>query len=143
MPSSVEKPLRVTAFFERMGELFSEGRLSELADLWHFPSPIMVGTQIRLMRDRADYIAYVAARREAGLARGLRSIAPLVAAVEIPRYGRLRVWMRWRATYADGSTVDDTDGSVFFLSRSPGGTFCVEMLETVSRALIERTAIFA
>lgn len=132
----VEKPLRVTAFFERLGTLFSEGRLEEVADLWHFPSPVMIGTQIHLLRDRNDYIAFVSARRDAGLAAGLISISPLLAAVEIPRYGRLRVWMRWRATFAHG-VVDDADGSVFYLSRSPQGVLAVEMLESIPRHEIE------
>lgn len=136
MPAPAEKPLRVTAFFERLGTLFSEGRLEEAADLWHFPSPIMIGSQIHLMRDREDYLAFVSGRREAGLARGLISISPLLAAVEIPRYGRLRVWMRWRATFVHG-TMDDADGSVFYLSRSPQGVLAVEMLESIPRNMIE------
>jgi hypothetical protein len=138
MTTPAEKPLRVTAFFERMGLLFTEGRLEELAGLWHFPCPIMLDSQILLLRNRAGFLTHMTAQRDAALAQGPVTIVPLVSAVEIPRYGRLRVWMRWRTTSAQG-VVDDQFGSVFYLSRSPQGVLCVEMIETSPRFTAQPT----
>lgn len=125
------RPIGVTALFERLGECFVQGRLAEAAGFWSFPSPIMIDGHLEVMRRPSDLIAFMAAGRGVALAAGLVALRPLVVAIEMPRLGRLRVWLRWCYDFHD-RTEEETHGSVYYMVRSSDGRLSIEMMDIVA-----------
>jgi hypothetical protein len=133
------RPLGVTAFFSHLGEQFVEGRLEEIADRWTFPCPVEVGGQLVVMREPKVFVAYLVEQRQVALSRGLTGMKPRVSAIEMPRNGRFRVWLRWMLQYGDHVEQMD-DGVVYFMSAAPGGRLSVEMMDIVHIATEQAAA---
>lgn len=124
------QPLRMTAFFGLLGEHFVAGRLAEAARVWSFPCPVEMDGQLVVVRSAAAFVAYLADRRDAALAAGLTALTPRVSAIEMPRKGRFRVWLRWVSHFGD-RRVEQGHGTVYFLAFQPDGQLTIEMMDIV------------
>ena len=130
MEARDRRPLGVTAFFGQLGEQFAQGRLEEMAGHWTFPCPIEVGGQLVVMRGPEVFVTYLAQRRAAAMARGLTAMTPRISAIEMPRNGRFRVWLRW--VFRFGDHVEEEDhGMVYFMAAAPDGRLTIEMMDAV------------
>lgn len=130
MESTDRRPLGVTAFFGLLGERFVAGQLAEMARSWSFPCPIEVDGQLVVMRSPEVLAAHLADLRAASLAKGLTAMTPRVAAVEMPRNGRFRVWLRWVLHYGD-RVEEEGHGTLYFMATTPEGGLTIEMMDLV------------
>ncbi len=124
------RPLAVTAFFAQLGVLFVQGRLAEMTGFWSFPCPVEVGGRLVVMRDPPMLRDYFARRHDQAQVDGLTAMIPRIAAIEMPRQGRFRVWLRWQYEFADLCVPDDA-ASLYYMARSAGGGLSIEMMDLV------------
>ena len=139
MVATERRPLRVTAFFVAMGEDFVAGRLGEVVQAWSFPCPVEIDGQLVVMRNSDAFEAYLAQRHSAVLAAGLTALKPRVSAIEMPRKGRFRVWLRWTSHFGD-RTQDENHGTVYFMAFRPDGRLTIEMMDLVQLPSADATA---
>lgn len=130
MLATERRPLRVTAFFGTMGEQFVAGRLHEFARPWTFPCPVETDGQLVVMRSSEALEAYLAERRRTLIAAGLTAMTPRVSAIEMPRKGRFRVWLRWTLHFGD-QAEEENHGTVYFMAFQPDGRLTIEMMDIV------------
>ncbi|WP_210527136.1 hypothetical protein [Rubellimicrobium arenae] len=124
------KPQPVSAFFQRLGDLFVQGRIREMTGSWAYPCPVEVQGGLVVMRNAAMMEAFLAMRHADAIQRGLTAMIPRIAAIEMPRKERFRVWLRWEYEFRD-QCVPDEYGSLYYLARNPWGTLTIEMLDVV------------
>ncbi len=130
MESRDRRPLGVTAFFGLLGDQFVQGRLEDLASRWAFPCPLEVQGELVVMRSPEVFVTYLGQQRAAALARGLTAMTPRISAIEMPRQGRFRVWLRWVLHYGDHVEEED-HGMVYFVAAAPNGRLTIEMMDVV------------
>ena len=131
MESRDRRPLGVTAFFGLLGEQFVQGRLEEMASHWAFPCPMEVDGQLVVMRSPEVFVTFLAERRRAALSRGLTAMMPRISAIEMPRKGRFRVWLRWVFHYGSQADEEEDHGMVYFMAAGPDGRLTIEMMDVV------------
>lgn len=125
--------LRVSAFLDRMASLLSEGHLEAFAQLHRYPAVYEAQGTMRIYLRPEDLIRTVGEWRRNQWARGVRTITARVAAQDLGRSGRIRVWAEWTHHLADGTTTDGgTD--LLYLSRCPGGCLAIEMIDFLSQS---------
>jgi hypothetical protein len=130
MAAVSSKPLAVTPLFTRLGELFVEGRLSEITQHFAFPCPIETEDGLVVMRSPEVLEAFFARRRSSAMLAGMSRMIPRIAAIEMPRKGRFRVWLRWEYVLAD-ICLPDEQGSIYYLTQKPWGGLVIEMIDSV------------
>lgn len=130
MVATEQRPLRVTAFFGDMAAQFVAGRLDEVAQPWTFPCPVEIGGQLVVMRNAEAFEAHLAERRTALMGEGLTALTPRVSAIEMPRQGRFRVWVRWSFHFGD-RTQEESHATVYFMASRPDGQLTIEMMDVV------------
>ncbi|MBP1805379.1 hypothetical protein [Rubellimicrobium aerolatum] len=123
--------LPVSALFARLGELFSQGDVAGMAALWTLPCPVEVEGGLVILRSRAMLEAVLSIRCAQARVAGLRRATPRIAAIEMPRRGRFRVWLRWEYEFPGGPLVADRFGSVYYLARTSQGGLTIEMMDVV------------
>lgn len=130
MEATDKRPLGVTAFFSLLGRQFVQGRLEEMVRYWAFPCPVEVEGQLVVMRNPEVFVTYLAERRATALASGLTDMTPRISAIEMPRKGRFRVWLRWVFRFGD-LTEEEDHGMVYFMCSGPDGRLTIEMMDVV------------
>ena len=130
MEASDRRPLGVTSFFGLLGEQFVQGRLEAMAGHWAFPCPVEVSGQLVVMRDPQVFVTYLSGRRDEALSQGLTAMTPRISAIEMPRNGRFRVWLRWRLHFGDRVDVED-HGMVYFMAVASDSRMTIEMMDMV------------
>jgi hypothetical protein len=103
---------------------------SELAPHYTFPMAAQIGGQIHIYatpKELAEGYATVQVARER---KGQAATAFRIAAVELPRNNRFRVWVDWLYAGADG-TPKTGDQSIYYLSRV-NNRIAVEMIQCLS-----------
>lgn len=139
MDGSSGRKMTVSALFAHLGRLFVEGRTREMTGYWSFPCPVEVNGSLVVMRDAPALEEFFAAKRAAAREVGLTGFAPRIAAIEMPRQGRFRVWIRWAHTFGNVCLLDE-NGSVYYLARRHGGALTIEMMDIV---ILPREAVLA
>ncbi|MFN3592951.1 MAG: hypothetical protein ACK4TG_12300, partial [Thermaurantiacus sp.] len=71
------------------------GRLDDLAAEYSYPLPLHLGQKRVIVRSAAEGAAMLSVLRSALVERGVEHVQPQVRAMDIPRAGRLRVWLDW------------------------------------------------
>lgn len=133
------RPLGVTAFFGLLGEQFVQGRLEDMASRWTYPCPVEVGGRLVVMRSQEAFVGYLAEQRRLARTHGLTGMTPRISAIEMPRSGRFRVWLRWMLHYGDHVEEED-HGVVYFMVAKAGGRLSIEMMDIVHVATDQATA---
>ncbi len=118
------RPLGVSALFGRLGQLFAQECLRGMTEFWAYPCPVEVNGSLVVMRDSTALERFYARRRLGPQEAGLVALEPQIIAVEIPRNGRFRVWLRWRHVFAD-SAVTEEDVSLYYMTRRPCGALII------------------
>ncbi|WP_167850908.1 hypothetical protein [Tabrizicola caldifontis] len=85
----------VLSVFVRRGALFMADRLDDLAAEYAYPLPLHLGQKRVIVRSAAEGAAMLSVLRSALVERGVEHVQPRVRAMDIPRAGRLRVWLDW------------------------------------------------
>jgi len=129
----------MTAFFGLLGEHFVAGRLGEAAQAWSFPCPVEIDGELVVMRSPEVFQAYLADQRAVALAAGLTAMTPRVSAIEMPRNGRFRVWLRWVSHFGDRVEEED-HGTVYFMAFRPDGRLTIEMMDIVQLPSMQAAA---
>ena len=124
------RPLAVTPLFARLGQLFVQGRLSEMTQHFAFPCPIETEGGLVVMPNPKVLEAFFATQRSSAMLAGMTQMDPRIAAIEMPRKGRFRVWLRWEYVFSDVHVLDDY-GSVYYLTQKPWGELMIEMVDSV------------
>ncbi|TNC52039.1 hypothetical protein FHG66_04370 [Rubellimicrobium rubrum] len=130
MAAASIRPLAVTPLFVRLGELFVKGRLDEMSRHFAFPCPIEIEGGLVVIRTPKVLEAFLATRRSSALLAGMTQMTPRIAAIEMPRKGRFRVWLRWEYIFEDVCLPDEY-GSVYYLAQKPWGELMIEMVDSV------------
>ncbi len=98
----------------RAGGLLA-GNLDDLVKDYTFPMPVdLLSTRV-IVRSAGESRAMLALQRKVMLERGVTKLEPVVKAVDLPRAGRLRVWVDWHelAPGPDGARVSS---AIYFCS---------------------------
>ena len=130
MRATSTKRLPVEALLSHLGELFVAGRLREITRFWSFPCPVELEGELIVMQDADALEAFLRRRREEARQNGLRAMTPRITAVEVPRGGRFRVWLRWSYLLGD-RLQEDVNPSLYYMLRKPSGELSIEMMELV------------
>ena len=130
MESRDRRPLGVTVFFTLLGEQFAQGRLEEMTSHWAFPCPVEVDGKLVVMRGAEVFVSFLADRRRTALSQGLTAMTPRISAIEMPRKGRFRVWLRWTLHYGNHAEEED-HGVVYFMAAAWDGRLTIEMMDMV------------
>lgn len=128
--ASGRKTTTVSALFTQLGLLFVQGRISEMTAYWTFPCPVEVEGQLVVMRDASDLARFFAERRAGAMEAGLTAFEPRIAAIEMPRAGRFRVWLRWALTFGNVCLMEE-QVSLYYMARKPRGGLTIEMMDIV------------
>ena len=110
-----------------------------MASRWAFPCPMEVDGQLVVMRSPEVFEIYLAERRRAALSQGLTAMTPRISAIEMPRQGRFRVWLRWTLHYGDHA-VEEDHGMVYFIAAGLNGRLTIEMMDVVQIAVSQAAA---
>jgi hypothetical protein len=122
--------VRVALFdlLDRLGRLLTEGRYAELGDLHVFPCPYEAEGSYEVMLNSEMLARTVGGWTEAQRARGVRKFEARLVAQDVPRGPRMRAWVRWVHTMADGSQ-EFLGTDLLFLCRRPDGRLVIEMID--------------
>jgi hypothetical protein len=123
--------LRVSPFLDRLARLLSEGRTEDFARLHHFPVAYEAHGTLRVFLRPADLAQAVGDWRERQWGRGVREVVARVAAQDLGRSGRVRVWAEWTHRMADGTT-ESGGTDLLYLSHNERGGLAVEMIDFLS-----------
>ncbi len=94
-------PSLVTAFVERSTRLFHAGEMHELARHHSFPLPVEQDGQLVVFSEPRMFIAALSRIRATLLAGGLTGIRGRLAARELRRDARFRIWVSLDLIYPD------------------------------------------
>ena len=87
---------QVLTHLQTKGELMLSGQFDLLTASYHYPLPIFLHSS-RLVLHAPDQASTVFRHlREALVERGVVTLRPKVSAIDLPRAGRLRVWVDWQ-----------------------------------------------
>jgi hypothetical protein len=120
--------LGVTRLLFRQANLFAEGRLREMTDSFVLPFPMQMEDRLMVMRDARDLVEALGACRRALLAAGATRFMPRVAAIELPRGGRFRAWVRWEHHLRPHAAPSGTS-AIYYLHRPADRTLLIEMAD--------------
>ncbi|TNC71502.1 hypothetical protein [Rubellimicrobium roseum] len=132
------KPLGVTDLFTRMGQDFVAGRFRAMTEPWIFPCPVEMDGHLVVMRSPEDLEDYFRRRFAAHKSAGIRTMAPRISAIEVPRQGRFRVWLRWIGHYDDHQEEDDYV-ALYYLKQQALDSPRIEMMDVVHCTLVARS----
>lgn len=86
--------------------LLQEGRCRELSGLYLYPCPVYLSGIQHVMHGRKDMEQALSRLAQQLCRTGVVRMEATLAAVELPRQGRFRVWVNQRSLAADGSLVN-------------------------------------
>lgn len=106
---------------------FQSGHFERIVAHYDFPLALHLEGRLVLMSRPADLEQYLVCFRAAAEAARQVRIEPHVIAVEIPRRGRFRAWVRYAHHDAQGNLIAQSERT--FFCRDKGDRILVEMLE--------------
>lgn len=137
--------LAVAALLQRYVDGFAASRFAEMAAMHTYPCPVQLEDRLLVLRTPADLIAGMSRHRQSLADRGATDFTFSIAAVELPRAGRFRVWARHAHRGPDGASGDETHAVYFLHERPdcgrPDGRLVIEMLD-VTRLATEDVKTF-
>lgn len=118
---------RLDALMQWRADLLMAGRLEDLAREYLYPLVLYLDERQLVLRD-AEALSEVLARlRAAQQAQGVRLLQSQVTAVDLPRHGRFRVWVRYRSLGASGRPIMTSDAILY----------CRDMPDGVKSEMVE------
>ena len=132
---------QITAQMRRRADGLLAGRFDDLLKDYTFPVPVdLLSTRV-IARNAQEIRAMLALQRQSMIDRGVTVLEPEVTAMDLPRAGRLRVWVDWHeiAPAADGARVSS---AVYFCSIE-GKALRIHMIEYLRLSSPELDTQFA
>ncbi len=110
----------IEAFMRHRGELLLSGQIDALAASYMFPLPVFMAEAQVVVHTPQRASAMLCLQRISMIRRGVFAIQPRIAAIELPRNGRFRVWVDWLET---AIPVQGTrrGSAVYYCSSQPSG----------------------
>jgi hypothetical protein len=108
-------------------ELLNARAPDDLARFYVFPMPTQIGDHLTIYQTPADLAQGYVARAEEKARQGQSALQTRVAAVELPRNNRFRVWVDWLFTDPQGNPGTG-ERTVYFCSLLRGNP-AVEMIQ--------------
>jgi len=125
----------ITEHLQRRGDLLLSGRYEELSRLYLLPQALYLSDSPWVLRDTADVVAAMGRLHQMLRERQILSCIPTVMAMQLPRKGRFRAWVRWSEYSADPSQNGSSE-VVYYFRETPNG-LKTEMLEFKELSLPE------
>lgn len=116
-------------------DLLLSGRYQELSQLYLLPQALYLSGNPWVLRNTADTVAAMACLHQMLRDRQILSRTPVIKAVELPRQGRFRAWVRWDEGSAEPAQ-SRTSEMVYYFRETPDGPR-TEMVEFTSLCLPE------
>ncbi len=88
-------PVLATTLIHDHHRLMDEGRFADVMGNYEFPLAVEIDGALQVYPNEAAFLQAMLAFRAALLAAGITAIVPRIAAVELPRHGRFRIWVDW------------------------------------------------
>jgi hypothetical protein len=101
----------ITAHLQTRSDLLLAGQYEELARYYLLPQAIYLGDSPWVLRDTADAVAAIAR---------LHRRVPTVTALQLPRKGRFRAWVRWSEIATDPA-LNRASEMVYYFRETPNG----------------------
>lgn len=111
---------KISAHLYSRGDLLLSGQIETLLSTYAFPLPVFLEERLLLIGSEDQAREILDHVRLSLTARGVGKLQPKVTAVELPRGGRYRVWVDWRAI---GAAPDDASLSqaIYYCRETEGG----------------------
>lgn len=110
---------QVLAHFQVQSDLLLAGALEGFGAMFTLPLPIHYPGGLTVVRPEAGADFLMRMRNEL-VHRGIVGMRPVIAAMELPRAGRFRVWIDWQEITASGAAIPGSR-IVYFCRNSVDG----------------------
>jgi len=117
------------------------GQFDRIAAQYLYPLPVHLGASRVIVRSAAEATAMLRLQRAACLERGVVALTPRLAAMDLPRDGRLRIWVDWHERTLPGRGAR-LSTSIYYCRQTPAG-FRIEMISCPRLAMPELEPHFA
>lgn len=131
----------VISDLEVRGQSLLEGRLESICQGFTFPLASYLETRQVIVASATDMQPVLARMREELGRRNIVRLAPEISALEMPRGGRFRAWVRWHEISADRQ--QDRVSDVIYYSRLTETGFRTEMMHYTRLSMPELRDTFA
>jgi hypothetical protein len=125
----------ITEHLQRRGDLLLSGQYEELSRLFMLPQALYLSDTPWVLRDTADVVAAMGRLHQMLRGRQVNRRVPKVTALQLPRQGRFRAWVRW-SEYSADPAQNRTSEVVYYFRETPSG-LKTEMLEFKGLSLPE------
>lgn len=110
----------ITAHLQTRSDLLLAGQYEELARYYLLPQAIYLGDSPWVLRDTADAVAAMARLHRMLRDRRVHSRVPTITALQLPRKGRFRAWVRWSEIATDPALNRNSE-MVYYFRETPNG----------------------
>lgn len=117
----------ITAHLQLRSDLLLSGRYEELSRHYLLPQAIYLTDSPWVLRHTADAVTAMTRLHQMLRDRNVQRRVPKVTALQLPREGRFRAWVRW-FEYAADPALNRTSEIVYYFRETPAGLKS-EMLE--------------
>jgi hypothetical protein len=131
----------VMSELELRGQALMAGRLESISRGFTFPLASYLETRQVIVASPNDMQAVLARMREELVRRNILRVSPEISALEVPRGGRFRAWVRWHEISADRQ--QDRVSDVIYYSRLTETGFRTEMMHYTRLSMPELRDTFA
>jgi hypothetical protein len=131
----------VMSDLELRGQLLLAGRLESISSGFTFPLASYLETRQVIVASPTDMLPVLFRLREELGRRGIVRLVPEISAMELPRGGRFRAWVRWHEISAEGK--QDRVSDVIYYSRFTETGFRTEMMHYTRLSMPELRDTFA
>lgn len=132
---------QIIAQMRRRAEGLMAGNLDELVRDYSFPVLVDLQSTRVIVRNPQESRAMLALQRKMMIDRGVTRLEPEVTAMDLPRAGRLRVWVDWHEL-APGHEGARVSSAVYFCSIE-GAALQIQMIEYLRLSSPELNTQFA
>lgn len=125
----------VLAGLQRRADLLLAGNYREMAADYGCPIGFYHGDRVLAVRSTDEFVTLFAAVHMSLQRRGVLRLVPVVKAVELPRKGRQRLWVRWNQVAAN--PADSRAAEVIYYCRQTPGRLVTELVQYLQLGLPE------
>lgn len=125
----------ITEHLQRRGDLLLSGQYEELSRLFLLPQAIYLSDTPWVLCNTGEVVAAMGRLHQMLGDRQVQRLVPKVTALQLPRQGRFRAWVKWSETSADPAQ-NRTSELVYYFRETPDGPKS-EMLEFKQLSLPE------
>ena len=118
---------QATSLVTRLAEMFNGRDVRAIADCFVFPLPVQVQDDLIVFHTAERMTEALLFYRANNVQQGLSPSVPRIAAIDLPRNGRFRLWVDWNYPETPGMQTQKTQ-NIYYCSAS-GGHIVIEMVQ--------------